>query len=59
MNWKLPTQLRWMACNLRRLDAYREADICEAAAKELELSRKIIMHDPVELPIEEGDRANG
>lgn len=59
MNWKLPSQLRWLAMTLRD-DGYDErADICEQAAREIETDRMIIMRDPVELPIEEGDRANG
>ena len=33
--------------------------ICRAAVEEIALLRRIIINDPVELPIEEGDRANG
>jgi hypothetical protein len=59
MNWKLPRQLLWMA-GLLRDDGYADlAEIAEEAAKELELSRKIITGEPVYVPIEEGDRANG
>lgn len=36
-----------------------EAAVCEMAAKEIELLEGIIINDPIELPIEEGDRANG
>jgi hypothetical protein len=59
MNWKLPGQLIWLA-KLLRDDGSRElAEIAEEAAKEIELSRKIITGEPVYTTIEEGDRANG
>jgi hypothetical protein len=59
MNWKLPGQLIWLA-KLLRDDGSRElAEIAEEAAKEIELSRKIITGEPVYVPIEEGDQANG
>jgi hypothetical protein len=60
MNWRLPNQLRWAARVLRE-DSGNDglADILEEAAKEIELSRKIITGEPVYEPIEEGDRANG
>jgi hypothetical protein len=67
MNWKLPSQLRWRATMLASLkaddfwdfDMRQVADeLCEAAA-EIELSHKIITGEPVYVPIEEGDRANG
>ncbi len=37
----------------------REAEVCRMAASEIGLLERIIINDPVELPIEEGDRANG
>jgi hypothetical protein len=59
MNWKLPNQLRWVAQLLRDDGSAELAEIAEEAAKEIELSRAIITGDPLETPIEEGDRANG
>lgn len=37
----------------------RGADLCRRAALEIELLKRIITNDPVELAPEEGDRANG
>ncbi len=34
-------------------------DVCKRAFREIEFLTVIIVNDPVELPIEEGDRANG
>jgi hypothetical protein len=59
MNWKLPGQLAWLAQLLRDDGSPDLADIAAEAAKEIELSRKIITGEPVYVPIEEGDRANG
>jgi hypothetical protein len=55
MNWKLPTQLRWMASDLERVDP----DVLVEAAKEIELLQSVIIKEPVEILIEEGDKANG
>ncbi len=43
----------------RDLEPTWGAEICRAAAREIDLLKRIIINDPVELPIEEGDRANG
>jgi hypothetical protein len=59
MNWKLPGQLIWLAKLLRDDGSPDLASVVEEAAKEIELSRKIITGEPVYVPIEEGDRANG
>jgi hypothetical protein len=59
MNWKLPGQLQWLAQLLRDDGSADLADIALQAAKEIELSRKIITGEPVYAGIEEGDRANG
>jgi hypothetical protein len=57
MNWKLPGQLAWLAQLLRDDGSPDLADIAAEAAREIELSRKIITGEPVYVPIEEGDQA--
>jgi hypothetical protein len=60
MNWKLPDQLRQLAGHLAGDDASAWADVCNEAAAEIELMRGMWMQPgPIELPAEEGDRANG
>lgn len=51
-----PRQLRVIAGTM---DESWQADLCKVAADEIELLERVIIHDPIELPIEEGDRANG
>lgn len=36
-----------------------EADVCRMGAHEIELFQRIMLGEPIELNIEEGDRANG
>lgn len=58
---QLPKYLRNVSAVLKEAAGEEtcEALVCDMAAKEIELLEGIIINDPVELPIEEGDRANG
>ncbi len=58
---QLPKYLRHVATVITEAagEETSESDVCRMAAKEIELLESIIINDPVELPIEEGDRANG
>lgn len=60
MNWKLPKALRQLAGHLTSDGPDAWADVCNEAADEIELMWGMWMQPgPIELPIEEGDRANG
>lgn len=56
---QLPRYLRSLAREIKAEGDDWRSVACEMAADEIELLERIIIHDPVELPIEEGDRANG
>ncbi len=56
---QLPKYLRIHAKELKLKGGGWESQVCEMAASEIELLQGIIMNDPVEIQIEEGDRANG
>lgn len=53
---QLPRYLRQAA---KELGDSWESAACAMAADEIELLQQVIMRDPVEIKIEEGDRANG
>ena len=56
----LPRLLRQIAEEMEwELGDCWEIDTCRMAADEIELLNQIIVHEPIELEIEEGDRANG
>ena len=56
---QLPRYLRVLAAETKLKGNSWQSDVCDMAAKEIELLESIIVNDPIELPIEEGDRANG
>lgn len=56
----LPRFLRRIAKQMIEADGECwEATVCQMSADEIELLTGIIVQDPVEIKIEEGDRANG
>ncbi len=56
---ELMSDLQELAKLLDDMEWAWSADVCRRARKEVELLRGIIMNDPVEIQMEEGDRANG
>ncbi len=56
---QLSRYLRVLAKEIRMRGDSWQSDVCDMAAKEIELLEGIIVNDPVEIAMEEGDRANG
>ncbi len=56
---QLSRYLRVLAKEIKLKGDSWQSDVCEMAAKEIELLEGIIVGDPIEIEMEEGDRANG